>query len=168
MLTPVAQYDFHGTGHQKKISGAQTWMYAREARRQQATVQPDLVRRKKDKGKYPSPFKNHDNEVNLSTPGSAGPEGDTEWVHQPLIPGRVEAWHRGIDSGAVRSFYTRGNPLQFDVGYHDPSRSPTRGGSEKFSLATYHPAAKTASDKQQQQQQQEEEEERQERQGLQQ
>ncbi|KAK3347172.1 hypothetical protein B0T25DRAFT_296016 [Lasiosphaeria hispida] len=149
--TSSSFYDFHGTRYNKKIPGAQTWIYAREARQQQATVHPDLVLT--GRGKYPSAFKNHDNELDLSTPGSAGPEGKTEWVHQPLIPGRVEAWLDIIPAGAVRSFYTCGNPGQFDVGYHDPLKSPTRNGSAKFSLATYHAAARTASDKQQQQNQ---------------
>ena len=139
----VTQYDFHGTRYSAKIPDAQTWIYAREARQQQATVDPNLVRNGKDEIKYPSFFNNYDNKLNLSTPGSLKPNGRNAWVHQPLIPGQVTAWNGECAPGAVRSFYTRGNSGQFDVGYHPLN---DRSG---FSMATYHPTARIASGLQQ-------------------
>ncbi|KAK5661072.1 hypothetical protein OQA88_10962 [Cercophora sp. LCS_1] len=133
--TDSSFYDFHGTRYSAKIPDAQTWIYAREARQQQATVDPNLVRNGKDKIKYPSLFNNYDNKLSLSTPGSLEPNGRTAWVHQPLIPGQVTAWNGECAPGAVRSFYTRGNSGHFDVGYHPLN---DRSG---FSMATYHPAS---------------------------
>lgn len=119
-------------------------MYAREAREQQANADPDLVTKKRG---YPSAFQNHDNNLKLSTPGSERPTGKAEWVHQPLIPGRIEAWRYGMAPGGVRGFYTRGNAMRFDVGYHDPKKGPKPGGkSNEFSLATYHAATRARSD----------------------
>ncbi|ROV95289.1 hypothetical protein VPNG_08963 [Cytospora leucostoma] len=112
---------------------SQTWMYARDARQQQAGVPAGQAL------PYPSTFSNHE-QLPLSTPGTyMGPRRGQEWLHYPLKPGRPATWtpSSGQPAGAVRSFYTAGNPNQFDVGYHLPA--PKRTNND-FELANYHAA----------------------------
>jgi hypothetical protein len=74
-------------------------------------------------------------------------------MHQPLIPGRNEAWKDEIDKGAVRSIWTQGDPMKFDVAFHDPSQGFTPNGTAEFSKAIYHAAVQTLPDNRRRQQQ---------------
>ncbi|KAI1772963.1 hypothetical protein F4818DRAFT_443848 [Hypoxylon cercidicola] len=137
IVYPQTLLTFDGTPWDNRDANAQTWMYAREARQQQA----DTIAGTR-KHSYPSYYRNSE-ELPLSTPGTISPyNGRREWLHQPLVPGRETAWapRTGTPKGAVRSFYTRGTPTEFDVGFHDPKAGKTPGGSDNFSLARYHAA----------------------------
>ena len=115
-------------------------MYARDAREQQANV-PAGQRKP-----YPSRYGNAER-LDLSTPGSQlKPGARPAWLHQPLTPGQTAAWtpRSGNPIGAVRSIYTAGNPMKFDVAYHDPRLGTSAGGSGNFALATYHTAEPTS------------------------
>ncbi len=121
-------------------------MYARDAREQQKRLPAGRVT------KYPSVFKNH-RELAFSTPGSdLRGIGKPEHLHFPLVPGQSTSWKprkstswepRGHPShdgrGGIRSIYTAGSPLPFDVIYHDPRLERSPKGSEEFSLAKYYP-----------------------------
>ncbi|KAI5458919.1 hypothetical protein BGZ63DRAFT_389910 [Mariannaea sp. PMI_226] len=127
--TDSSYYDFHGTPANKSNPNS-NWMYARDARSQQAGVPAGTAR------PYPSYYGNKP-PIALSTPPGPVPfpngnPGRNGWVHHPLIPGQTTTWTSGRP-GAVRSVYSPGNTANFDVMYHDPAK----GGD--FSLATYHP-----------------------------
>ncbi|KAK3353960.1 hypothetical protein B0T25DRAFT_569140 [Lasiosphaeria hispida] len=149
--TNSSYYCFNGVPYIDKPPGAQKWMYAEEARRQQAKVELEKLLEGKQKPKYPRDFWNHKNEVELSTPGSAGQHGKkTVWEHHPLIPGQDKPWREG-PPGAVRSVWTRGDAENFDVIVHDKSRGFTKRNTPKFANAKYHPALPTQPENQQQQ-----------------
>ncbi|KAI2778796.1 hypothetical protein F4815DRAFT_476675 [Daldinia loculata] len=135
--TDSSYYSFNGNPWDRRNPESQTWMYAREARQQQSGL-PD------GQGvPYPSYFGNGER-VSLSTPGSAlAPSGRHGWLHHPLIPGRTTTWTPGSNTrpGGVRSIYTDGNIVEFDVGYHDVRIGTTGRGSGKFAVANYHSAA---------------------------
>jgi len=119
-------------------------MYAAEARRQQALMEFQKLVKGKKKPKYPSPFKNHNNEVDLPIPPGETKNG-LEWYHQPLIPGRNEPWRDRQPPGAVRSVWTPGKPLKFVAMNHDDSKGFTTNKEGKktarFGISRYHPAA---------------------------
>lgn len=123
-LTSLLSTASTGVPYTDKNPGAQTWMYADEARRQQASVELENLLKGKGKSKYPSNFGNRGNKVSLSTNGSAGRNDTPISKHHPLIPGKDKAWTGG-DPGAVRSVWTDGNPQTFDVIVHDKSRGLT-------------------------------------------
>ncbi|KAK0708448.1 hypothetical protein B0H67DRAFT_672471 [Lasiosphaeris hirsuta] len=148
--TNSSYYCFNGVPYNQQAPGAQTWMYAEEARRQQAKVELEKLLEGRQKPRYPSSFWNHQKEVTLSTPGSVGPHGKTVWEHHPLIPGQNEPWREGA-AGAVRSVWTRGDAENFDVIVHDKSRGFTKRKTPKFANAKYHSALPTQPENQQQQ-----------------
>ncbi|KAI1816411.1 hypothetical protein GGS20DRAFT_231372 [Poronia punctata] len=139
--TNSSYYDFDGIGSIRDVPSA-TWMYARDARAQQAGLAPDAIRRNRKDTQYPSVFRNATG-LPLTTPGNLDADQKPLWAHHPLIPGQTTTY---IDkathgtAGGVRSAYTLGNPKDFDVIYHDPRR-PTRGRHAEFSLAPYIPKA---------------------------
>ncbi|OAQ69707.1 hypothetical protein VFPPC_02304 [Pochonia chlamydosporia 170] len=130
--TDSSYYDFHGTPSDRSGNG-QTWMYARDARAQQAGASPQAAR------PYPSYFGNKDQTpVTLTTAAEAipHPSGRTTqgWLHQPLIPNQTTMFNPGQNMpGAVRSVYPPSDPSTFDVIYHS-------GVRREFNNATYHPA----------------------------
>ncbi|KAI4144348.1 MAG: hypothetical protein L6R39_004217 [Caloplaca ligustica] len=136
MLTSY-QYDFNGVPYDEKDPGSQTWMYARDARAQQTNAPAHKAR------PYPSNFNNGE-KLPLSTPGVPGPKGNQQWLHYPLVPGRAAAWVPTERRGGVRSFYTVGQPNDFDVGYHDKATGTSAGGSGNFVLADYHPSVRAS------------------------
>lgn len=131
LISPT--YDFHGTGWNRNIPGSQTWMSEIDARAQQANV-PTVSARP-----YPSRFRNEEG-LPLTTPGSATRlYGSREWQHYPFIPGQTTTWTPGSGPpGAVRSVYTAGNPMDFDVIYHYEQSGTSAEGHSTFSMATYH------------------------------
>ncbi|KAI6084751.1 hypothetical protein F4821DRAFT_166502 [Hypoxylon rubiginosum] len=139
--TDSSYYSFNGTPYNDKIADSQTWMYAREARAQQAGLvsyqQPHNVR-------YPSRFGNGE-KLPFTTPGSYVTPRDQRngiraYLHHPLIPGRSETWAGEQRPGAVRSAYTKGDPNRFDVMYHDPKKGASKSGHGSMEMANYHAA----------------------------
>lgn len=130
----MRQYSFNGIPWNDRDVNSQTWMYASETRQQQAGVPAGRAR------PYPSLFGNGEG-LPLSTPGSdLRPNRGKEWLHHPLTPGRASTWTSasGVPPGGVRSFYTAGNPSEFDVGHHNPTLGASARGSGNFGLANYH------------------------------
>lgn len=138
-MSNTQQFSFDGIVANAKDPASQTWIYAREAREQQAGV-PDS-----EAWPYPSVYYNNE-PLALSTPGSQSKNGRT-WLHYPLIPGRSSSWSPDstVERGAIRSFFTAGNSHNFDVGYHDPRLWTTGGRYGDFVLARYHPKKRRAS-----------------------
>lgn len=134
--TDSSYYSFNGVPFDNQDQSSATWIYAREARQQQAGVPTSQSR------PYPSRFGNGEN-LPLTTPGSQlKPGRQKEWLHHPLTPNRSATWTKdnGDSVGGVRSFYTDGNPRKFDVGYHDPRVGTSEKGHGSFALANYHKA----------------------------
>lgn len=129
------KHSFNGTPWNDKDDESETWMRASDARHQQAGITAGYMR------PYPSPFGNKEN-LQFSSPGSSVmKDGSTGWLHNPLIPGQKETWVKGSGRpGAVRSFYTKGQPADFDVAYHDKKAGVTGGGPGVFVMANYHAA----------------------------
>ncbi|KAI0481336.1 hypothetical protein GGR56DRAFT_629841 [Xylariaceae sp. FL0804] len=142
--TDSSYYDFDGVPWNRKDPQSATWMYARDARAQQATCPPE------PSWNYPRHFANHDNLL-LSTPGApeqgassgAGQQSvKNSWLHHPLIPGAKTAYQGGRPNappGTVRSVYTQGDTNNFDVIYHDRRAGVTGQGHGKFKVSKYHP-----------------------------
>lgn len=107
----------------------------RHARAQQACLPPGPA----INARHPSYFGNAE-QIPLTTPGTVNTKGKLGWVHAPLTPGRTTPM-LSSRPGAVRSFYTNGDPNTFDVAYHDPTK-PRRPGAKEdpFTMAIYHPA----------------------------
>lgn len=65
---------------------------------------------------------------------------DSILCHIPLVPGQTEVWDPSQRPGAVRAYFYREEPGNFDVLYHDP-RQPQHpeSGQYAYSLASYHP-----------------------------
>ncbi|KAF5010628.1 hypothetical protein FDECE_3230 [Fusarium decemcellulare] len=136
-LSDSSYYDLPGLRPDKDNPKAKALIYAREARSQQAGLPPGTVQR------YPSYFGNLE-KLNLSTPGSIfGSNRAPGYLHHPLMPGQTATWkpRPGVLPGGVRSVWTPGNPAVFDVIYHDERAGKSASGNDKFSMATYHPAA---------------------------
>ncbi|KAI0006250.1 hypothetical protein F4779DRAFT_29843 [Xylariaceae sp. FL0662B] len=140
--TDSSYYDFNGVHANKYDPNSATWMYARDARAQQAGLPPTMSMKNPPNATYPSRFGNAEG-LPLTTPGRPNHRNQPTWVHHPLTPGETTTWpaHPG-PPGAVRSAYTDGNPNQFDVMVHDPRAGVSRRGVGQFVLAPYHPAAK--------------------------
>ncbi|KXJ90548.1 hypothetical protein Micbo1qcDRAFT_226545 [Microdochium bolleyi] len=135
--TDSSYHSFDGVPWDDHDPSSQTWMYASDAREQQSKIAAGPRR------PYPSRYGNSD-DLPLTSPGMVPPKGGTpQWLHHPLIPGQQEIWKPKGDKsrGAVRSFYTRGSPEVFDVGHHNPKAGLTKGGTAKFTMATYHTAS---------------------------
>jgi len=131
-------------------------MYAHEARRQQALMELQELFQEEENPRYPSNFWNRNNEVNLSIPPKETAKGPV-WHHQPLIPGQNEPWReRKQSAGMVRAVFTPGNPTNFEVIHHDPSKGYTTNKwgkkTAKFGISRYYPAVEAQSNQQQQQQ----------------
>lgn len=60
--------------------------------------------------------------------------------HIPLVPGQTKVWDPSQRPGAVRAYFYREEPWNFDVLYHDP-RQPQHpeSGQHAYSRASYHP-----------------------------
>ncbi|KAK3940432.1 hypothetical protein QBC46DRAFT_260921 [Diplogelasinospora grovesii] len=129
--TNSAYYDFKGTPWNRRIPGAQSWMYASEVEAQVL----DAPNPRKDL-RYPDPFENHSTSDGTNLPLQAS----TPILHHPLVPGQTTAW-KGGRPGAVRAFYNNKNRQVFDVGYHDKNAPRTKSGKEGFTMADYIPAA---------------------------
>ena len=129
-------YSFDGVLADEEDPNSQTWMLASEVREQLAGV-PDSQGRP-----YPSVFY-YSKYLPLSTPGSQPKYTNSgrTWLHYPLIPGQSSTWkpYTGVRPGAVRIFFTAGDPYKFDVGYHDPRLRKIGQKNGPFVLATYHP-----------------------------
>ncbi|KAI1497565.1 hypothetical protein F5X99DRAFT_421260 [Biscogniauxia marginata] len=135
--TNSSHYDFNGVPYDKYKPNSATWMYARDARAQQAGLPPNQTAER-----YPSPFGNGE-QLPLTTPGSILKPGDrkAKWLHHPLTPGTSTTWsQRQGRPGAVRSVYTAGNPNEFDVMVHDIQAGTSARGQGNFAIATYRPA----------------------------
>lgn len=65
---------------------------------------------------------------------------DSVLCHIPLVPGQTKVWDPSQRPGAVRAYFYREEPGNFDVLYHDP-RQPQHpeSGQYAYSLAIYHP-----------------------------
>jgi hypothetical protein len=65
------------------------------------------------------------------------------WLHYPLKPGQTTTWKPGPNAlpGAIRSFYTDGDPNTFSVGYHNLDHPVKK---DDYLLAEYVPAVKPA------------------------
>ncbi|KAH7165514.1 hypothetical protein EDB81DRAFT_255925 [Dactylonectria macrodidyma] len=136
--TESSYYDFHRTSSNGRSNG-QTWMYARDARAQQAGASSVAVPRPN----YPNYYGNKNAQpVHLSTPPEQIPNhrrpgtSSPGWLHHPLIPNH-QTTHSGNlrTAGTVRSVYPLSDPSQFDVIYHT-------GGPGQFRNATYHPSTR--------------------------
>ncbi|KFA45450.1 hypothetical protein S40293_11544 [Stachybotrys chartarum IBT 40293] len=138
--TDSSYYDFVNTSADQNTG--QTWMYARDARAQQATASQTPVR------PYPNYYGNKSKTappLNLSTQPEAMYNPKTGkstqgWLHTPLVPSRQTTWkgHKNSKAspiGPVRSVYPPSNPNTFDVIYHE------KKGDSDFVLAKYYPAA---------------------------
>ncbi|KAI1213842.1 uncharacterized protein F4807DRAFT_409337 [Annulohypoxylon truncatum] len=137
--TNSSYYDFNGVPYHEKNPNSATWMYARDARAQQAGLPPG----RQPGRKYPSPFGNGE-KLALTTPGSAlSPDGPTQWLHHPLIPGTTTTCTgKGRKHlGGVRSVYTANDPNTFDVMYHNRNAGLSANGNGNFEMSKYHPAA---------------------------
>ncbi|KAI0891788.1 hypothetical protein F4806DRAFT_481877 [Annulohypoxylon nitens] len=133
--TDSSYYDFDGVPYDNEKPNSATWMYARDARAQQAGIPTARM-----KSRYPSKFRNSPDNVELSTPGTPGYKNNPEWLHHPLIPGTTKTYTSG-PPGAVRSVYTKGNPNEFDVMHHDPKAGTSPRGDHLFAKSHYYPAA---------------------------
>ncbi|KAI0199380.1 hypothetical protein F4808DRAFT_215973 [Astrocystis sublimbata] len=139
--TDSSYYDLGGVPWKQKDPSAQTWIYAREVRAQQAKAPEQLPGR----AKYPSVYYNSE-ELPLSSPGAptAKDPEKRQWIHQPVIPGQTTQYRpvKGNRPEGIRTFYTEGDRRTYDVGYHDPSVKTRKGDNGGFSLATYVPAVR--------------------------
>ncbi|KEZ41035.1 hypothetical protein SAPIO_CDS7072 [Scedosporium apiospermum] len=132
--TCSSYYDFNGVPWNGQDPNSKTWMYARDARQQQAGVPANA------QPPYPSYFGNRTNLPLNPPPSHIGRRGQPGWLHHPLIPDQTATWTPGTSPGAVRSVYTAGNTANFDVIHHDPNAGTTSNGTSEFSMATYHPS----------------------------
>ncbi|KAI0015948.1 hypothetical protein F4780DRAFT_783655 [Xylariomycetidae sp. FL0641] len=137
--TDSSYYDLNGQPWRKDDPNAQTWIYAREVRAQQANAPP-----LRGPDRYPSRYNNAE-KLPLTTPGTTmtNKKGSvTFWIHQPIIPGQTSAYDPDVDAPeAIRTFYTEGDNTKFDVGHHDKRVMAPSGRGDGFSLAKYVPAA---------------------------
>ncbi|CAI6081849.1 unnamed protein product [Clonostachys chloroleuca] len=117
-----------------------TWMYAADARAQQANAPTQQFLGVRYAGYYGNKDANGNPCFPLSIPPESIPNprrpghSSTGWLHHPLIPGEQATYVSGTGRpGAVRSVYPPSDRANFDVMYHDSGR----GGD--FSKATYVP-----------------------------
>ncbi|KAI1327340.1 hypothetical protein F5Y16DRAFT_399518 [Xylariaceae sp. FL0255] len=138
--TDSSFYDFNGVPCNDNDPNSATWMYASDTRDQQKAL---LQQAQPPNSAYPSVYWNRE-KLPMSTPGSQLPQGNITrqgWMHHPLVPGSSTPYVSGSGRpGGVRSFYTDGDPNNFDVSYHVPNAA--KSGKKKFAKATYHPKAK--------------------------
>lgn len=141
------QYDFGGQPADKFDPNSPTWIYARDARAQQAGLGKNQKGTPHTLNQYPSRFTNQSQKpLPLTTPGKPRRPGSNivDHLHHPLIPNTQKTYVNKLVSGfpgAVRSVYTEGKPEDFQVIYHDPKAGKTKSGmNDLFSVAPYVPA----------------------------
>lgn len=135
--TDSSYYDFNG--NPSSSQNGTTWMYARDARAQQANAPVQ----QQQGARYASYFGYHSSvpqsqRLPLTTAAEQIPIPNTNrtssgWLHHPLVPGQQHTYRGNRVPGAVRSVYPPSDPTNFDVIYHD------RAKQGNFSMATYHP-----------------------------